>query len=379
MAESSRELKRAAGWPLHMDAVTHVNTLLHAAYDSRFSPLEAWLDDVDHLIVVSPDLNQGSPVTAWIDAEGRSLADRFSITYAPSSLLYADLAFSSGPLSPPADWRALLVAGWEPPASAASEQLRASARTEIEGIAALMPRSTVLEGDSASAAQLRTLGAEGVLSDCNLIHLASHAVADQFWLGRSSLLLSSSASPNRPADTQSRDPRESREPAVSTDDAGSSELEMRDIVSAWRLRCELVTLASCYSVLGVRSSNDGYLGLPYAFLSAGARNVVASLWPVDDTATALLMERFYENLVRAGSQIDADPSAASPIRRNRQIARALRDASLWLREWRAEDGTRPYQHPIYWAGFVLLSGGSPAPSDSSNAAVSPSEPKSKSM
>jgi CHAT domain-containing protein len=76
------------------------------------------------------------------------------------------------------------------------------------------------------------------------------------------------------------------------------------------------------------------LGLTRAFLHAGAGHVVATLWPVDDWATAALMERFYE-----GYASDGDPAGA--------LARAQR---VLL----AQPAT---SHPFYWAGFVTVGKG----------------------
>jgi CHAT domain-containing protein len=59
---------------------------------------------------------------------------------------------------------------------------------------------------------------------------------------------------------------------------------------------ELVVLSACDTGLGKGCYGQGVLGLQSAFLSAGARAVVASLWKVDDAATSVLMEHFYTNL-----------------------------------------------------------------------------------
>jgi hypothetical protein len=77
------------------------------------------------------------------------------------------------------------------------------------------------------------------------------------------------------------------------------------------------------------------LGLTSAFISAGVPVVVASLWPVDDAATARLMKAFYEQL-GAGQT----------------VAAALRLAQAQLRR-RPETA-----HPFYWAGFVVIGDGS---------------------
>ena len=84
-------------------------------------------------------------------------------------------------------------------------------------------------------------------------------------------------------------------------------------------------------------------------LGLGARRVVASLWDVNDEATGLVMQRFYENYsgryagTRAG--FTATPMSAG---------RALSEAQHWLRDLRDGDGHRPWGHPIYWSGFALF-------------------------
>lgn len=74
---------------------------------------------------------------------------------------------------------------------------------------------------------------------------------------------------------------------------------------------------------------DEALGLSTAFLAAGAAGVVATLWPVDDYSTALLMSRFYESLIETGSR-PGHPHGGDP-------AAALRAAQLWLRALTPED------------------------------------------
>ncbi len=98
-----------------------------------------------------------------------------------------------------------------------------------------------------------------------------------------------------------------------------------------RLAADLVVLSACDTARGRRLEGEGTIGLTRAFLTAGARNVVASLWRVDDSATAELMHAFYTNL----------------LRHRRSPAAALRAAQRQL----AASG--PWTHPYYWAGFVV--------------------------
>lgn len=114
---------------------------------------------------------------------------------------------------------------------------------------------------------------------------------------------------------------------------GGDEFDAVDI-AAMELDARLVVLASCGSATGRVISGEGVQGLASAFLAAGVPSVVASLWPVDDDLTALLMDRFYHHLsagVRAADALD-------------QARRDLRD----------DPAT---SHPLAWAGFVLVGDG----------------------
>jgi CHAT domain-containing protein len=98
-------------------------------------------------------------------------------------------------------------------------------------------------------------------------------------------------------------------------------------------RTDLVVLSACQTALGKAASGEGVLGLVRGFQMAGAAQVVASLWRVDDRATQRLMDLFYERLLRRESPL---PPAA-----------ALREASLRLRE------DPRFAAPSAWAAFVI--------------------------
>ena len=86
-----------------------------------------------------------------------------------------------------------------------------------------------------------------------------------------------------------------------------------------------------------------------AAVGAGARSIVGSQWPVQDRATALVMTRFYENLVGSypGTRLGVSGRAFAPDA-------ALREAKVWLRDYRDSSGARPFEHPAYWSGYVLV-------------------------
>jgi CHAT domain-containing protein len=98
-----------------------------------------------------------------------------------------------------------------------------------------------------------------------------------------------------------------------------------------KLNAELVVLSACSTALGKEIRGEGLAGLTRGFMYAGTPRVVASLWNVRDEATAVLMKRFYQNL------LTGDSSPAAALR--------LAQVSMW-REPR-------WQSPYYWAGFAL--------------------------
>jgi CHAT domain-containing protein/tetratricopeptide (TPR) repeat protein len=107
-------------------------------------------------------------------------------------------------------------------------------------------------------------------------------------------------------------------------------LRLRDIYTL-KLPADLVVLSACSTALGKDVRGEGLIGITRGFMYAGAAGVVASLWKVDDEATAELMKHFYTALFSKGL-----PPAA-----------ALRDAQLEL-------ARHPrWQSPYYWAGFVI--------------------------
>ncbi|HZS05332.1 MAG TPA: CHAT domain-containing tetratricopeptide repeat protein [Blastocatellia bacterium] len=107
-------------------------------------------------------------------------------------------------------------------------------------------------------------------------------------------------------------------------------LQLHEIYNL-RLPAELVVLSACQTGLGKDISGEGLVGLVRGFMYAGAARVVASLWKVDDLATAELMKRFYREMLGKGLA----PAAA------------LRAAQVGM--WRQPSRRSPY----YWAAFEL--------------------------
>lgn len=149
---------------------------------------------------------------------------------------------------------------------------------------------------------------DDTLDDRRVLHLATHGVLDGRHPRLSGLELSRFDAEGRPVE------------------GFLSLARLYDL----RLDADLVVLSGCRTALGRTVRGEGLIGLPRGFLHAGARSVVASLWQIQDRATAGLMEHFYRALLEDGMR----PSAA------------LRHAQLTLR-------SEPSTHdPFHWAAFV---------------------------
>lgn len=187
-------------------------------------------------------------------------------------------------------------------------------RREGEALAALAPGALLALGSDAS----RDLAVSGRLRDYRIVHFATHGVLDSERPELSALILSLRDAAGRP--------REGR-------------LRLPEIYNL-DLRAELVVLSGCRTALGRQIRGEGLVGLARGFLAAGSRSLVASLWQVQDRASAELMERFYRHLLRTGRR-------ASP-------AAALRAAQL---EMLADPERRD---PYYWAAFAAYGDWRPA-------------------
>ncbi|HKO98899.1 MAG TPA: CHAT domain-containing tetratricopeptide repeat protein [Pyrinomonadaceae bacterium] len=107
-------------------------------------------------------------------------------------------------------------------------------------------------------------------------------------------------------------------------------LRLHDIYNL-KLPVDLVVLSACNTGLGKDVKGEGLIGLTRGFMYAGASSVVASLWKVDDEATAELMRHFYHGMLKDG----------------RSPAAALRYAQLKMMN------QKRWQSPYYWSGFII--------------------------
>jgi CHAT domain-containing protein len=107
-------------------------------------------------------------------------------------------------------------------------------------------------------------------------------------------------------------------------------LNLEDVYNL-SLPADMVVLSACETGLGKQINGEGLVGLTRGFMYAGASRVVASLWQVDDVATAELMRRFYKALLEDGLP----------------PAQALRRAQIDMQQ------EKRWEDPYYWAAFTI--------------------------
>jgi len=145
------------------------------------------------------------------------------------------------------------------------------------------------------------------LGSYDVIHIAAHGVIDDADWWRSALLLGP-------------------DPGSGGEDGFLTAWEVAEL----KIRARLVVLSACSTGAGGLSQGEGIGGLSRAFFRAGAKDLVVSLWNVDDKAATAFMGRFYEGI--AGGE---SPALA--------LART--------KKWMIEEG---HSNPFYWAPFVLI-------------------------
>ena len=180
-------------------------------------------------------------------------------------------------------------------------------RDEADTIAKFVPKNSLLNATGFQANRTTAIGAE--LGRYRIIHFATHGLLNSERPLLSGLVLSLFDENGKPQD---------------------GFLRMQDIYNL-QLPADLVVLSACQTALGKEIKGEGLVGLTRGFMHAGADRVVASLWQVDDLATADLMMRFYRGMLQDGMR----PAAA---------LRAAQIEIMKQKRWAA---------PYYWAGFIL--------------------------
>ena len=234
-------------------------------------------------------------------------------------------------------------------------------RFEVQQIRQLFASPQVFLDGNANERAIDALRQADELKKFRYLHFATHGKGNNVTAFESKLVLSQ--------DKPKGEPR-AGEPWY------NNEISAREVLDYWKLNADLVTLSACETGLGKSGSGDGLLGFAQAFLLTGARSVCLSLWEVDDTATALLMQRFYQNL------LGQRPGLNEPMTKTL----ALKEAKEWLRNLTNKEATeqaaalmngvsrggrgeikitnrikadappeeKPFDHPHFWSAFILL-------------------------
>jgi CHAT domain-containing protein/Tfp pilus assembly protein PilF len=171
----------------------------------------------------------------------------------------------------------------------------------------------VLTGVQATEAAVKAASAKGLLAQARYVHFATHGILGVD-TGQPAALVLSLVGNDGEHDT----------------DGGINDGFLRlDEVTRLKLNADLVVLSACETGKGRLYAGEGVTGLARAFLYAGSRGVVCSLWAVDDRETAALMTRLYGGL-----------------KDGQRAADALRAAKLAM--------IRAGKAPVYWAPFILI-------------------------
>jgi CHAT domain-containing protein/Tfp pilus assembly protein PilF len=180
-------------------------------------------------------------------------------------------------------------------------------REEANQILALASTDASFKAMDFKASRALALGTD--LAQYRYLHFATHGYLDSERAGLSALVLSLVDEDGRAQD---------------------GFLRAHELYNL-NLPAELVVLSACQTGLGKNYSGEGMIGLTRGFMYAGAARVIVSLWNINDRATASLMVRFYQKVLKDGER----PAAA------------LRQAQIEM--W--QQGK--WQAPYYWAAFVL--------------------------
>lgn len=299
-------------WKKIISADTAISELLLA-------PIADKLAAVTHLTVVPDGVLHRLPFATLLSPIGdykKTINQSISISYANS---IATVDYLKGKQVAPRDSKGLLMIA-NPFATDNSNNNDQAIRnnefsslpaSELEanrllGLWGTENNSKLLLGSAANKENIHLSSPE----DFEVIHFASHAFVD--W--------------NNPANSAIK-----LAPSNGNREFDNADLTLANI-STMKLNAELVVLSACETATGKLTTGEGPIGLSRAFFEAGANRVLASLWPVNDRATAKLLELFYQALLNSKQNPDE----------------ALTTAQQQM--MRIPD----YAHPYYWSGFIFV-------------------------
>jgi len=262
-------------------------------YATLLAPATAALEGRNELVLVPDRALDRIPFPALRGDDGQWLIERFVLRHAPHLATALEPAHDTA-----AAFRSpLLVAD---PAYRSSDfpglpALRA-ASAEVAAIGQLFPNATLLAGAQATRSRLREQ-----LGSHDLLHFAGHA--------------------------RFRNDRPELSYLVLAPEPDGSTLRASDVAGLDLSGLRLVILSACATHAATDARNAGFAGLSHAFLNAGARGVVGSLWEADDEATAELMEHLHRAMAAGRSPAAALQSAQNSMIQSRSSR--LRAPATW--------------------------------------------------
>jgi CHAT domain-containing protein len=275
------------------------------------------LRDAQNVLIVRDGLLNLLPFDALEDSRGAAFGNAKVVSYIPSAASFYLIASQT----PPVGARENLFAVGDIPYGGASDAALAenvtrdanqshlsnlpSSREEILSAAAAFDdqRTTLLMGSTGTKAAVE----KARLKDYRVLHFAVHGIADETHPDQAALVFLS-------------DPTTREDGLLSATE-----------VAQLRLRANLVLLSACDTAVGPIEGQEGIANLSRAFLLAGARSVISTLWAVDDNSSLALLKEFYKNYRRTGS-----PAESLALAKRTMLAR-FGQAAL----------------PYYWAAFAF--------------------------
>ena len=307
-----------------------VRTKGNALYKKLLAPVADLVKSHERLVVLPHGALSTLPLEALVDDNGQFVVETHVVTYSQSATLaledarakprtsgrafvgigdpvYDWVAFKSGKAEGvPTEARGLKryrdVKTVAPAATRRGLERLPGTAKEVKAIAALFGSDAKLYlRDQATEENVKS----GILGGSRIIHIASHGL---FETDYQALALSM-----RP-------------------DATEDGFLLQSEIAELKLDAELVVLSACETGRAHEVLAEPVSGLVLALRTAGARRMLASLWPVDDFATMELMKSFYTPVVKSGASYGS----------------ALTDAKRKL------VASEKWRHPFFWAPFVLV-------------------------
>jgi CHAT domain-containing protein/tetratricopeptide (TPR) repeat protein len=307
-------------------------------YDLLIKPAERELRNVRKLCIVPDGALWNVPFQALHNGEKGYLLEQYAVLYAPSLSVLREMERRASKLS----------AVHQPLANSSFRRVAITSTTHEEA----QPRLLALGNPKLSGetvAKVRFTRRDEPLSPLPDAEKEVNSLALMYGPARSRVLIGAQA---REAVVKAEAGKyqvlhfathatlDDRNPLYSRIILSRSEDDKQDdgLLEAWELmkldlNAELVVLSACETARGRVADGEGMIGMSWALFVAGSPAVVVSQWKVDSARSSELMIEFHRNLLRS-------PGALTK-------SEALRQAALKLLH-------SPYNHPAYWAGFILI-------------------------